>query len=570
MARKSKYTSEVQKADSTAVWLAGVYTRLSIEDNDSEQNSIINQKKIAVDYLEDKSDIVVTEYYCDNGYTGMNFNRPDYHRMMNDLRIRKINCIIVKDISRLGRNFVMTSELVEKVFPMMNVRLICINDDYDSNDEMCDSTALLLPFKMVMNDVYVKDISQKIRSSITAKMEQGAYLPSASSIPYGYIRNPKENTFDVDEETAPIVLRIFQMRASGMGLNAICKELNAEGIPSPGKLRYIRGITAAPKFENALWIHGTLRKLLEDQVYLGNRVHGKVKRDKIGMEKTKRSKDEWKIVEGAHPPIVSKELFDKVQEVMQAAEEKRQAMNTIEAPEIDHREIFRRKVFCGDCGSLMRSGKGISRIGKKSGKRIIFLYYDCGKYLDSGKTVCSSHYVRQEDIMAAVRNALNHQLRVSVDLETLMKEVQAMPKVVQHNSAISGMLRSVQAKRRNLEQRMEQLIVDLTEGLIDKGEYTYAKKRYSRDYEALLEEENQLLAKAGELSGIVASSDKWIKLMKEYEAFPEINRKVVEQLVDRIVIYPNRHIEIHLNYQDPFKAITNYLKRVPEVTDDAG
>jgi DNA invertase Pin-like site-specific DNA recombinase len=286
MARKSRYVAEVKEEKKTAMLLAGVYTRLSIEDeDDEEQNSIGNQKKIALDYLKDKDDIAVTEYYVDNGYTGMNFSRSDFQRMMNDLRSGKINCVIVKDISRLGRHFVMTSEFVEKIFPMMGVRLICINDDYDSFDENCDSASLLLPFKMVMNDSYVKDISKKIRSSISAKMDSGEYLPSASSIPYGYIRNPEQNTFDIDEEIAPVVVRIFEMRANGVALNAIAKTLNEEGIPCPGKLRYIRGITKAAKYENALWIHGTLRKILMDQVYIGNRVHGRVKRDKLGMER---------------------------------------------------------------------------------------------------------------------------------------------------------------------------------------------------------------------------------------------------------------------------------------------
>ena len=161
MARKSRYVAEVKEEKKTAMLLAGVYARLSIEDeDDEEQNSIGNQKKIALDYLKDKDDIAVTEYYVDNGYTGMNFSRPDFQRMMNDLRSGKINCVIVKDISRLGRHFVMTSEFVEKIFPMMGIRLICINDDYDSFDENCDSASLLLPFKMVMNDSYVKDISK--------------------------------------------------------------------------------------------------------------------------------------------------------------------------------------------------------------------------------------------------------------------------------------------------------------------------------------------------------------------------------------------------------------------------
>lgn len=570
MARKSRYVAEVKEEKKTAMLLAGVYTRLSIEDeDDEEQNSIGNQKKIALDYLKDKDDIAVTEYYVDNGYTGMNFSRPDFQRMMNDLRSGKINCVIVKDISRLGRHFVMTSEFVEKIFPMMGIRLICINDDYDSFDENCDSASLLLPFKMVMNDSYVKDISKKIRSSISAKMDSGEYLPSASSIPYGYIRNPEQNTFDIDEEVAPVVVRIFEMRANGVALNAIAKTLNEEGIPCPGKLRYLRGITKAAKYENALWIHGTLRKILMDQVYIGNRVHGRVKRDKLGMEKTRRSEEEWQVIENAHQPIISQELFDKVQEAMNEAAAKRNAYKQQEAPETDHREVFREKVYCGDCGSMMRGCKGLGR-ANEDGERKAFIYYDCGKFLDSGRAVCSAHYVRQEEIMDTLRNALDTQLCAAIDFEALVKEVQAMPKVVHYESSVKNQLTSIQSKRRHMELRLEQLIVDLTDGLIDKQEYAYAKQKYNEEYEHLLEEENRLFTSSRRLGNIVASSDKWIRTLKEYRSIPDIDRKAVDFLVKRIKIYPGKRIELILNYEDPFRLVSEYLNQIPEVVENVG
>lgn len=568
MARKSRYASEVKQQKKTATLLAGVYARLSIEDaDDEEQNSIGNQKKIVLDYLKDKDGIAVAEYYVDNGYTGMNFNRPDFKRMMSDLRSGKINCVIVKDVSRLGRHFVVTSEFVEKIFPMMGVRLICINDDYDSSGDNCDSAALLLPFKMVMNDSYVKDISKKIRSSITAKMDSGQYLPSASSIPYGYIRNAEQNTFDIDEEVAPIVVRIFEMRANGVALNSIAKTLNDEAIPCPGKLRYLRGITKAAKYENALWIHGTLRKILMDQVYIGNRVHNRVKRDKVGMKKTRRSEEEWQIIKNAHEPIVSVELFEAVQFAMSETAAKRNAYKKQGAPVIDYRDIFRDKVYCGDCDSLMRACKGLGR-ANENGERKAVVYYDCGRYLDSGRAVCFTHYVRQEDIMETLRHALDTQLRTAVDLEQFIKEVQSLPKVVRHESSVQSQLMSIQSKRRHMESRLEQLIVDLAEGLIDKEEYIYAKGRYNAEYEHLLEEENRLFTSSKKLGNIVASSNKWIQFVKEYRAIPEVDRKAVEYLVKRINIYPDKRIQIILNYEDPFRQISEYIEKIPEVVEN--
>ena len=570
MARKSRFAAEVKEEKKISIRQAGVYARLSIEDeDDEEQNSIGNQKKIVLDYLKDKDDIAVTEYYVDNGYTGMNFSRPDFQRMMNDLRAGKINCVIVKDISRLGRHFVMTSEFVEKIFPVMGIRLICINDDYDSFHENCDSASLLLPFKMVMNDSYVKDISKKIRSSITAKMDSGKYLPSASSIPYGYIRNAQQNTFDIDEEPSAVVVRIFEMRAKGVALNAIAKTLNEEGIPCPGKLRYQKGMTNAAKYENALWIHGTIRKILTDPVYIGKRIHGRVKRDKLGMEKIRRSEDEWHVIEHAHQPIIPQELFDRVQEVMNEDAAKRRTYKTQDAPETDYREVFRGKVYCGECGNRMRGCKGLGR-ANETGERKAFIYYDCGKFLDSGRAVCSAHYIRQEEIMDTLRNALDTQICAAIDFEVLLKEVQAMPKVVRYESSVKNKLASIQSKRRHMERRLEQLVVDLTEGLIDKQEYAYAKKKYNEEYAHLLEEENRLCTSSKRLGNIVSGSERWVQTLKEYRHIPDIDRKVVDFLIKRINIYSGRRIELILNYEDPFRMVSEYLNQIPEVGENVG
>ena len=347
MARKSRANNALIISDTkNKMWNAGLYGRLSVEDgDDTEQNSIGNQKKIGNRFLADKPDIVLVDTYSDHGCTGMNFERPDFKRMFEDIKSGRINCIIVKDISRLGRHFVMTSNFVERIFPEMGVRLICVNDGYDSSEPNADSSALTLPLKMVMNDYYVKDISQKIRSSIHAKMDSGEYLPSAGSIPYGYIRDPENNTFQVDEETAPVVLRIFQMRADRASFNGICRELNSEGIPCPGKIRYERGVTMAEKYKDALWIPGTVRKITQDAAYIGCRVHGKAMRSKVGLDKKRRPEDEWKIIENAHPALVSKELFEQVQKVNFEELEKRKHYVQRNSAEEDYRDLFRGLVY---------------------------------------------------------------------------------------------------------------------------------------------------------------------------------------------------------------------------------
>lgn len=564
MARKSRAEQNTVKASlNTKECLAGLYQRLSVEDGDDiEQNSIGNQKKIGLHYLTEHPDIRFVDTYADHGYTGMNFKRPDFARMLEDLKSGRINCVVIKDISRLGRHFVLTSEYVERIFPGMGVRLISINDGYDSTDEHSDASALTLPLKMVMNDYYVKDISKKIRSGISAKMSSGTYLPSSSSVPYGYLRNPEAVTYDIDQEAADVVRRIFEMRAEGMGFNTIARVLNKEGIPCPGRLRYLRGIMKSEVYKDAGWLRGTVRKITQDSVYIGNRVHGKVKRDKIGMEKRRRGMEEWNIIENAHTPIISKELFDRVQEVNREELEKRGSFKERIGPDADYREILRKKVYCAECGSLMTAVKGCARPNAKTPSRI---FYDCNVYRDSGHTRCSSHYIRQETIINAITNLLNQQVQIGVDMERLIEDVKRMPGVLSYQENVGQQHEDITKKRKKMELKMEQLLVDLTERLIDKEEYDYIKGRYQEQYEQLLEEEAKVGADKANLGTALQAAQKWIERLKEYQKIPSIDRRVMDLLVDSIYVNHKKQIKINLTYADPYQLLMDYLDKVGEV-----
>ncbi len=560
MARKSRAGRTLQKDFQKVRCLAGLYGRLSDEDGDDiEQNSIGNQKKIGLTYLTEHSDIQLVDIYTDNGYTGMNYNRPGFKRMFVDMRSGRINCVIVKDISRLGRHFVLTSEFVERKFPELGVRLISINDDYDSFDERADAAKLTLPLKMVMNDYYVKDISRKIRSSITAKMAEGEFLPSSGSIPYGYLRNPGENTFSIDPETAPIVKKIFELRASGMKFNAIAKKLNQEEILSPGKLRFVRGVAKDKRFETAQWIRGTVRKITNDPVYLGNRIHGKVKRDKVGMDKTRRPKEEWQVIKNAHPPIISQELYDAVQEMNQKELESRSSYEKRADAGIDYRDLFRGKLICGECGSIMISAKGCARPNAKTPSRI---FYDCNNYRYSNHVQCSSHYIRQETVMNAVTNLLNQQVQVCIDVEKLTEKVMENSEVLAHQNAVNSEYAGIRAKRRNVEAKMEQLLVDLTKRLISREEYLYMKERYASQLEELLIAETKAAAETKALGTVVDTTQKWIDAVKKYQKLPFIDRELIDALIDSIEVYGDRHIKINLNYADPYEPLRSFLNQI--------
>ncbi len=574
MARKSRTEVVVEERMATAIsksiYEAGVYRRLSVEaDGENEElHSIGNQQKIIEDFVEKQSHIHIKKVYTDNGVSGMTFKRDGFLEMMNDLYAGVINCIIVKDISRLGRHFILTSELVEKTLPSMNVRLISVVDGYDSLDPASDSDVLLMQIKMVINDNYCKDFSRKIRSSINAKMNAGEYLPSSGSIPYGYIRNPKKNTFDVDEETAPVVRKIYKLRADGMCFNTIAKVLNDEGYPSPGRIRYERGLTGSSKYENSIWLRGAIRKITSDPVYTGCRIHGKVKRDRIGQNKTRRDKEEWQIIEAAHEPIINKELFDMVQIVNEAALKERKQF--IKRPDIedDKRDVLLDKVFCGDCGSKMSARKGLSR-SRKTGEYTAYVYYDCNHY-KTGKKNCKSHYIRQEIIIDSLKKCLDKHIKVVLDYEEFVAKIHNMPKVKTYNSNVELTITSIRAKITNIEAKKEQLIEDMLSGLLDKEEYDFMNKRLELQLVQLQHDYHKAKENIEELEMINATAQSWIKYIKEYKTFKDIDRDIVEKLIDKIIVYDSNRIQIVMAFTDPFKAVTDFVDKVEEEMRDVG
>ncbi len=549
MARKSKYASPVQGTpDVRPHCTAAIYLRLSVEDGDSlESNSIGNQRKICLAYLEKHSDFEIGAFYVDDGCTGMNYKRPGFQSMFTDLKAKKANCVIVKDISRLGRHYIMTSEYVEKVFPEMGIRLICINDDYDSEDAHSDRDGLLMPFKLVMNDTYVKDTARRIQSSIHAKMDSGEYLPSSGSVPYGYQRAPEKGSFEIDRETAPVVQRIFEMRAEGMMFNTIAKTLNDEGIPSPGKLRFDRGLMKSEKYKDALWLRGTIRKLTGDAVYTGSRIHGKIARERLGGGKKAQPKEMWQVIPDAHPPIITQVLFDQVQEINRAELERQAAYDTRGNPDPDYRRIFRGKVFCGECGARMTAG---IVTGRKTAP--VSVYFNCNQYRYSNHRRCSNHYVRQELLLDTLKHFLDKQVEIAVNVERLTAEIR---KLESTPASTQNRLASLRSQRMNLESKENRLLEDLATGILDREEYVRIKSRYRSEH-SLLEQQEQNASKEFErIKSALGTAETWLSAIRRYREIPRIDRKIVDVLVDHILVFEDRSIRISMTYGNPFALL---------------
>lgn len=304
-------------------FLAAGYLRLSREDeNSSESGSIQTQREMILSYIAEQEDVVLSGFYTDDGYSGLQYERPGFLQMMEDMYSGKINCIIVKDLSRLGRDYIQSGKLIQRVFPAMQVRFIAIADGYDSAFASVQESGFLLPLKNFMNDAYCRDISMKVRSQQQMKRKQGAFIGAFPV--YGYRKSPENrNQLLIDKRAAEIVALIFMLKKDGWRIYHIAKLLNQKGILSP--LAYKRQMeehfqTGFQVHEHTDWSSTAVKRILTNEIYTGTMVQGKERRISYKVKKSIPNPPEcWVRVEGTHEPIVSKQLFEEVQEMLKGA-----------------------------------------------------------------------------------------------------------------------------------------------------------------------------------------------------------------------------------------------------------
>ena len=543
------------------LYLVGLYLRLSSEDE--SENFIEYQSKLCLDYLEHEENIQIIDVYIDNGATGTNFHRPGFERMMSDLKAGRINCIIVKDLSRFGRNHLETSEYLEKIFPANGTRFIAVNNNYDSHKAGNEKEGIVIPFSNIVNEMYAKDISGKIRSSIHTLMDKGEFLPASGSIPYGYLRDKDSNSYRVDGETEDIVRMIFEMKIAGMSSCRIAAELNRKGIASPGKLRYLRGISHDKRHETSVWTHKTIQRMLEDEVYLGHRIHGKIKKDAIGEPKKKRSKDSWQYIYNAHTAIISEEVFLQVRNILEEERTVRKGYSHHKPTTREQQEILKDKVFCGDCGALMGPMKRNQRITSDLEPEI---YYQCNNFVKSERVICSNHYISQRVLLEKIDNAVRVQIQLALDLEKFLQDV-GKNNVLNGNNG-KNQFKGIQQKQASYAARLEQLLIDYNSGVIDKEEYIYIKNKYNQAMEQLNIQHEQVRKEQDAKNKIVSQANQWIDMIKEYQSKGKLDRYLVECLIDRVNVYADRSVEIIFTFRDEAKEILTDLREQGEELSD--
>lgn len=525
------------------VWRAGRYFRLSREDGDKvESESIESQRGISKDWLASNADISIVDDYIDDGWSGTNFDRPGFQRMLEDIQEKRIDCVIVKDLSRFGRNYIEVGRYLEMVFPRYNVRFIAINDRIDSYEDPYSINNAIVPFKNVMNDEYCRDISNKVRSSLTTRRKQGKFIGSFA--PYGYKKDPENHShLIVDEETRKNVELIFDMFLAGTGVIGIAKCLNKTGIQNPSSYKRDNGYNykhPCSAISDGMWTDASVRRVLRNRVYVGDTVQGKnrIKSYKIKISESIPSED-WIIVENTHEPIIPRETFDKVQDIFERRVRAQPATGTIYP--------FSGFLKCADCKRAMNR-KLISQPYKN------YCYYVCATFKKMDESACTKHTIRSDKLEEAVIASINAQASFAIEMESILERVRSLSRELDRTPHIREMISVKEAQRSKNVLCVADLYPDWKSGVISQEEFVAIKTKLT-DHNRQLENEIHRLQEELARTADKEFTNDFIEHFKKYRAVSKITREIVVELIDVIYVHEGGEITIVFKYQDEYKRL---------------
>ncbi|MCD8069054.1 MAG: recombinase family protein [Lachnospiraceae bacterium] len=509
------------------------YIRLSREDGDkAESDSIGNQRKLIADFLNGKDEFVVYDTYVDDGFTGLSFQRPSFQRMMDDIKDGNVNCVIVKDLSRFGRDYIETGRYLERYFPDNDVRFIAITDNIDSMKQAYD---ILLPIKNIFNEQYARDISKKVHASMKTKQKAGEFIGAFAS--YGYRKSPiDKNKLVIDDYAANVVRRIFKMYVSGYGKNSIAKALNEDGVVCPSEYKRMNGenYRNSQKLEStSYWTYSTVNRILKNEMYAGNMVQGRKTQRMKGRQRSV-DKEDWIIVENTHEAIIDPDTWQKTQELLKR--------RTRELNLNSNMSVFAGFLKCGDCGRALV--KKIGSPGHGSGS----INYYCGTYVRSGRQYCSAHAIPYSVLEDVIRN----------DLNAIIKSVENLRELIEQNQAQEAFAKRQTGNERNrLSAELEKLknlkkavYEDYREGLISKDEFVTYRQDYVKKEEMLTKQKEDLERQSAERTAGDVLESPWVKRLLTFRNVEKLDRDMVVEMIHEILVHEDHRIKISYNFSD--------------------
>lgn len=558
MARtKRKINPLVQTSEPSApeakIYKAAAYVRLSVEDSGKPgADTIEGQKALLTSFIESKSDMELTALFCDNGRTGTDFDRPQFEKMMEEVRKGRINCIVVKDLSRFGRNYKETGNYLERIFPFLGVRFIAVNDNFDTLTAERTQDGYIVPLKNLINEVYSKDISKKIDAALSVKQRNGEFIGAWA--PYGYRKDPdNKHHLVINEETAPTVRRIFEWRSEGISVVQIGRRLNDAGILSPSAYLYETGEVKTEKYKGVPWQTQILKSILSHPVYIGHMVQGRKKQSFYeGKRQTYVDKADWIIVRNTHEPIIDAETFEKVQQI--AGQRKKEYNEKLgKFSHLEHTEnILQGLVWCPNCKRPLVRYKNVSH-----GTKLWYTYICPGHADDPAR--CPFVSIREEALIEVLFTTIQSQIQLAADLEAVVKRLNAEPGFRRQRSDSAAKLETAKRTLKRSQSLYDSLYQNYVEQLMTEQEYVTLKARYKAEAEeaerliAVLEQEQRE-------SKVYTAENRFITEFHTFMGADTLTKEMASALVERIYVDADKNIDIHLRYRDEYMALLKFIE----------
>ena len=532
---------------------AAVYVRLSKEDGDlsegrkNESNSISNQKQLIYDFLKNKPEIKIVSVRIDDGYTGTNYNRPAFQLMMDDIKAGLVNCVVVKDLSRFGREYIDAGKYIDRLFPFYGVRLIAVNDQVDTiTKDMADEFGITV--RNLFNDNYCRDISIKTRSSLKVKRRNGEYTGPFTA--YGYMRSEKEhNRLVIDEYPASIVQDIFKWKLAGMNPNGIADKLNEMGILSPADYKRSQGLNYKSGFKvkpDSVWTAVAVRRILTNEIYAGNLVQGVRTTPNYKLKTYKvNAREDCCVVEESHEPLVTRKNFELVQRLL--------LMDTRTSPREDRVFPLAGITECGDCGSPMVKKSSIC--GDK-----VYFYYMCKNYKE--KHICSSHRISADKLEKTVLTVLQKHVQSVVDMNEILNELGKLPFRQIHLKKAEERLKLVESEIDRYRNLKILLYEDMKEGIVSKNDYLDINQQYEERIRAAQRSQLQIKEEMDRLFHNTTEEQLWIQDFMKYRNLKTLTRIAVVELIEKVRIYEDKKVVVEFCHFQDYEQLTDYIREL--------
>ena len=552
MARKSRKETVqafVPEVDTTC--RAAIYVRLSVEDTHTRSASIETQQMIIAQFLERNPDIQVFDTYIDNGATGTNFHRPAFQQMLSDIEAGFVNCVIVKDLSRLGRNTIDTGYYIEQYFRIRNIRFIAINENFDTSAPEDAHSGIIIPLRNMINEAYALDIGRKIKAQQRQAMKDGKFIGART--PYGYLKAPDDcHQLIVDPVAAPVVRQMFQWASEGAGLNTIAVRLNEADYLPPSHYKKAQGtITHENLLGNGKWQTRTVTKILRSEVYTGDLVQGQSKT--VDHQQVRADQEEWTVVRDTHEAIISHELFDTVQQILDATAQKAKEREV----KAYTPNILKGKVFCAHCGGSLHRQRNIR---KKTDD--VYMFH-CLTRSRVSKEGCPGVTIREDVLLDALADVLQGALGTALGRYSI--SLVELPQQAAERSEMRDKISSRKLEIQRLHGLVRSLYENLITGVLTKDEYFSYKEKYE--------------ARIGELAQEIAQLEKGLKTLdkqlEQYRALAkdaenlrqdrELTAALIDRLIDRIEISTDKQITVRFRFQSEFDDCEEVLSQCKNI-----